>query len=141
MRSLGTLGGPFGFAISVNTHRRVVGRSQTADGRMMPFLWTPSSGMLGLPTLGGDFGVGVNLNEFGNIIGRSSRANGAVRATLWIPATGPLAVALKDERAEPNVAAPSIGPRDPSLLLCGLIRRSNNRSGYRIAASRVCLSR
>jgi probable HAF family extracellular repeat protein len=136
MRSLGTLGGPFGFAISVNTHRRVVGRSQTADGRMMPFLWAPGSGMVGLPTLGGDFGVGVSLNEFGNIIGRSSRANGAVRATLWIPASGPLAVAPMDERAEANLAGASAGPHDPTLLLCGLMRRSNGQPRSSICRNR-----
>jgi probable HAF family extracellular repeat protein len=141
MRSLGTLGGPFGFAISVNTHRRVVGRSLTADGRMLPFLWTPSTGMHSLPTLGGDFGVAVNLTEFGTIIGRSARANGAVRATLWTPAAGPLTVAHVDDSAEPELAAPSHSPVDQVRRSCGFARELSDGRRYGSDASRVCLAR
>jgi hypothetical protein len=107
MRSLGTLGGnPNSFARAVNTHRRVVGAGFTRDDFLLPFLWTPASGMRRLPTLGGDRGLPNDLNEFGQIAGASETATGAIRAALWTPTAGPLAVAPTDEGASPETAAP-----------------------------------
>ena len=94
MRSLGTLGRrPLVRATGVNTHRRVVGISSSAEEIDLPVLWSPSRGVRRLPDLGGGRGHAVDLNEFGQIVGTTMTAQGAPNATLWTPTAGPLVIA------------------------------------------------
>ncbi len=105
MRSLGALGTrPFIDARGINTHRRIVGISGSAD-RDLPILWTPDLGIRRLPDLGGGRGHATDLNEFGQIVGTTNSARGAIRATLWTPIAGPLVVAPSEEGATPESAA------------------------------------
>ena len=130
MRSLGTLGdGFFSIAISVNTHRRVVGQSWESDGPGIPFLWTPGRGMQPLPTLGGNFGAADDLNEFGQIVGVTLNARNFDRATLWTPTAGPLAVDPPDEVGAPKVAA------SPGEGECVSVRKGSNPVAAALASA------
>jgi hypothetical protein len=141
MRNLGTLGGPFAIAFSVNTHRRVVGSSVTADDLLLPFLWTAGGGMRPLPTLGGDFGEAIYMNEFGAIAGRTTNARGGLRATLWIPTPGPLLASLPEEVAEPEVSGPAGTASSARVVSCAAVRSMAYRSHFDMAAGRACPSR
>ena len=139
MRSLGTLGGFGSGAMSVNTHRRVVGSSATADGHLLAFIWTPGGGMQPLPTLGGNFGEADDLNEFGVIVGSSVTTKGTQRAAIWRPTAGP-AVAV-DEDTAPEVAASPSESHDTRAALCALGRTLGDWSRAGRIASRACLAR
>ncbi|MBA3259129.1 MAG: hypothetical protein H0T68_06665 [Gemmatimonadales bacterium] len=141
MRSLGTLGGPVGFAFSVNTHRRVVGSSLTADDLVLPFLWRPERGIQPLPTLGGNFGEALYLNEFGRIAGTSTNARGADRATLWTPTPGPLLVEAAEEMDEPGIASAADAPNAAHATMCARARRVGEWSRIGTATSRTCAAR
>jgi probable HAF family extracellular repeat protein len=109
MRSLGILG-PSSIALSVNTHRRVVGWSLLGDpisSNPVAFVWTPEGGMRPLPQPRPNAtGRANDLNEFGKIAGSSfiTRSNGDTEfhALLWTPTAGPLVTAASDEGAAPE---------------------------------------
>jgi uncharacterized membrane protein len=122
MRSLGTLGGPFSCAGSINTHRRIVGSRLTASGQDVPFLWTPEDGVQHLPTRGPiDFGFASDVNEFGQIVGGLSPEGSFIPfAALWTPSPGPLATEAPDEGAVPEVTVSPGEYRDAVAALCAL---------------------
>jgi len=73
---LGTLGGSYSYAYSINNAGEVVGQASTADGSWKPFLWSEGT-MSALPTGGGD-GVAYAVNNAGDAVGRIGN-----QAALW----------------------------------------------------------
>jgi len=92
MRDLGTLGGPFSIAFSLNEHSDVVGYSLT--GQIGPngvaswdaFLWHDGA-IQDLGTLGGLFSEAWGINDAGQIVGWSRlsapKGNTFQHAVLW----------------------------------------------------------
>ncbi len=85
MVDLGTLGGTFSQANSVNGDGQVVGESLLAgDSTDRGFVWTPAGGMVDLGTLGGTQSEARAVNSGGQIAGGSNTAGDAeFHATLW----------------------------------------------------------
>src|SRR5262245_45478325 len=81
---LGTLGGEFSAARSVNDADEVVGYSQVAgSGESHAFLWCAGT-MTDLGTLpGGASSVALDINNRGQIVGQATTATGAVHAVMW----------------------------------------------------------
>src|SRR5262245_42254928 len=70
--SLGTLGGDFGQASSINDVGQVVGFGYTAgDTVRRAFLWTAAGGMVDLGTLGGTSSSAHGINNAGQVVGDS----------------------------------------------------------------------
>ena len=76
--SLGTSGGNYSWAHSINDNCQVVGSS----GRQA-FEWDSINGMQGLGTLGGSYGSAYDINNHGQIVGTSDNVLNQDRATLW----------------------------------------------------------
>ena len=81
---LGTLGGGFSTATSLNDFDDVVGSSQLAQGPgFHAFLWHRGR-MTDLGTLpGGAFSGASDINDRGQIVGQSTTATGVGHAVLW----------------------------------------------------------
>ena len=79
---LGTLGGAFSDARSINDEGQVVGESRTAAGETHAFLWHDGT-MIDLGTLGGNESRASAVNSRGQIVGSSRLASSQVRAFLW----------------------------------------------------------
>jgi probable HAF family extracellular repeat protein len=87
-QNLGSLGGKFTTARSINNLDQVVGNSQVAKGSSVyhAFLWTDAGGMQDLGTLGGN-SVGYAINDHSQVAG--AFASGASQhAFLWTAADG-----------------------------------------------------
>jgi probable HAF family extracellular repeat protein len=84
IEEIGTLGGKFSSARSLNDKGQVVGGATTAQEQYQAFLWSGGK-MTGLGTLpGGDFSTAQSINEQGWIVGVSNTGkNGKNRAFLW----------------------------------------------------------
>jgi probable HAF family extracellular repeat protein len=88
-RNLGTLGGPISRAKAINDRGEVVGESVNQDGRPQAFVWTESSGMIGLPGLDpAEQTFAVDINENSLIAGYCGLNGQEWRAALWSPAEG-----------------------------------------------------
>ncbi len=75
MQPLGTLGGGSTRALAINEAGDVVGVGLTADGQTQGFLWTSSSGMVGIPPFPGDVtSVAWQINSVGQVFGVSGPA-------------------------------------------------------------------
>ena len=71
MRDLGSLGGTFGCAVSLNNRGQVVGYSNLAgDLAFHPFIWDDAA-LKDLGTLGGNNGLPYQINENGHVVGRA----------------------------------------------------------------------
>jgi probable HAF family extracellular repeat protein len=78
MTDLGTLGGSYSVARSINPSGMVVGYSETAEGDQRAFLWVDGV-MTDLGTLtGSSNSVAWGINARGEIVGESGQ-----HATLW----------------------------------------------------------
>jgi probable HAF family extracellular repeat protein len=88
MEDLGTLGGPTSFAFGISQTGEVVGGSETAEGTIEAFLWTPGRGMRSLGTLGGVFGEAHGVNTHKRVVGTSLTANERQLPFLWTPERG-----------------------------------------------------
>jgi len=77
MRDLGTLGGAYAQAWSINDFGFVTGNSQIKNdlGNVGPshaFIWQAEKGMMDLGTLGGDFSYGTFINSSNHVVGYST---------------------------------------------------------------------
>lgn len=84
MQDLGTLGGTFSKAASLNEAGQVAGTASIAgDVANHPFLWDGSV-MIDLGTLGGRNGAAFAMNQSGDVVGRADVPGSASRhAFLW----------------------------------------------------------
>jgi probable HAF family extracellular repeat protein len=85
MRSLGTLGGTFGYVANITNHSEIVGYSDlTGDTVAHAYDWKPTQGMRDLGVLGGTFSQATWVNEAGEIVGGSTTNNNdAFHAVRW----------------------------------------------------------
>ena len=90
---LGTFGGPFSNAFSINKSSQVVGTAGVPGSGTHAFLWDKNSGMKDLGTLGGRDSIARWINDNRQIVGTSFVGAGepredAERAFLWSPTWG-----------------------------------------------------
>jgi len=85
MVNLGTLGGEFSVATSINVHGQVVGHSETESQETHAFRWDPDvRSMRDLGTLGGKFSYAQGVNDQGDVVGFSQTKRGEIRAFVWL---------------------------------------------------------
>ncbi len=82
LRDLGTLGGGFSQAFSINNAGQVVGYSPTSTGDIHPFLWDEENGMVDLWGITGDTGWAFGINDLGQVVG-GSHVNNAAHVFIW----------------------------------------------------------
>lgn len=75
MRDLGTLGGQFAKAFSINSSSLVTGTAQTSSGVFHAFLWDQASGMRDIGTIAGSTSTGAFINVNGHVAGTSTINN------------------------------------------------------------------
>jgi probable HAF family extracellular repeat protein len=87
--NLGNLGGDEYSSVSgINDAGEVAGAANTAKS-IVPFVWTPTSGLQRVPLLRGDnCGQAFGINKYGHVAGYSSGPNGR-RAFLWMRSAQP----------------------------------------------------
>jgi probable HAF family extracellular repeat protein len=84
MRSLGTLGGTFGYVSNITNHSEIVGFSNlVGDAVAHAYDWKPRQGMKDLGALGGTFSSASWVNETGEIVGGSTTDDGLFHAVRW----------------------------------------------------------
>lgn len=88
LEALGHLGGASSRAAAINNHDAIVGESETADGSLEAFLWTPGEGMRALGTLGGTNSRAYDLNDDNLVVGEATGPDGLQRAFVWTATTG-----------------------------------------------------
>jgi probable HAF family extracellular repeat protein len=86
--NLGNLGGgEYSSASGINDAREIAGAANIANA-IVPFIWTPTSGLQRIPLLPGDScGQAFGINRYGHVAGYSSGPNGR-RAFLWRRSAG-----------------------------------------------------
>jgi probable HAF family extracellular repeat protein len=72
LRDLGTLGGQYAQAFSINNAGVATGAAQVAAGGFHAFTWDAVSGMRDLGAIGGDSSSGIFVNQSGHIVGNST---------------------------------------------------------------------
>ena len=84
MVDLGTLGGTFGFATTLNNRGQVAGQSNLAGNQTAhPFLWSRGK-LTDLGTLGGTSGTAIWMNNAGEVVGgATTKADKASHAFFW----------------------------------------------------------
>ena len=72
MRDIGTLGGPYAKAFSINDSGLVTGEARTGTGGdTHAFIWSATTGMQDLGTIAGNFSSGSFINANGHVVGWS----------------------------------------------------------------------
>ena len=85
LRKLG--GGDYSSASGINDAREVAGAANI-DKSIVPFVWTPTSGLERIPLPAGDnCGQAFGINKYGHVAGYSSGPNGR-KAFLWTRSAG-----------------------------------------------------
>ena len=88
VHDLGTLGGSFSQANSINDLGEVAGYSDGTAG-VRAFFWSPERGMRDLGTLsGGHYSQGIAINLQGDVAGFSNAADGQWHGFLWTKSGG-----------------------------------------------------
>ncbi|MBL9135057.1 MAG: hypothetical protein JNK85_04280 [Verrucomicrobiales bacterium] len=79
--TLGSFGGAFGYASSINNRGLIAGSAETPDGNPHAYMW--ANGVM--VRLGGDepYSSALSLNNRGEIVGAAGLANLEGRAVLW----------------------------------------------------------
>jgi len=72
MQDLGTLGGQFAKAFSINNSGMVTGEAQVGFGTFHAFLWDAANGMRDIGTIGGNTSSGAFINANGHVAGTST---------------------------------------------------------------------
>ena len=85
---LGTLGGSSSWSRAVNNRGEVVGASETANGELHAFLWSPLRGMIDLGTLGGTYSQAFFINDKGQVAGQSYTSDSRAHSFFWSRDTG-----------------------------------------------------
>jgi probable HAF family extracellular repeat protein len=76
-------GGEYSSASSINDAGEIAGAANIANS-IVPFVWTPTSGLQRIPLLPGDnCGQALGINKYGHVTGYSSGPNGR-KAFLWM---------------------------------------------------------
>jgi probable HAF family extracellular repeat protein len=84
MTDLGTLGGSFSRAESINDRGQVVGLAETATGESHAFVWQDGRMVdLGALTDGPGSSVATKITDRGHVIGSKTDRDGRVRAYRW----------------------------------------------------------
>ncbi|MDO8458129.1 MAG: PKD domain-containing protein [Burkholderiaceae bacterium] len=120
VQDLGTLGGAYSSASTVNDLGQVVGWAYTVSGEGHAFLWTQAGGMVDLGTLGGPSSGGAAVNGSGQVVGYSDTASGNIHAFSWTQTGGmvdlgtlggrnSVAYAVNDSGQVVGYANPAIG--------------------------------
>jgi probable HAF family extracellular repeat protein len=87
-QNLGTLGGTFAVALSINDAAQAVGRSWDGNSVMHAFLWTSGTGMTDLGFLpGGTASEANDINNRGMVVGEST-VDGVTKAMIWTSTGG-----------------------------------------------------
>lgn len=79
---LGTLGGDWSAAYSINDSQQVAGTSTTSGGSFSAFLWNQGK-LQSLGTLGGKDSHGSAINAAGSVVGHSTTKSGLTQAFLY----------------------------------------------------------
>ena len=91
LQELGTLGGDFSYAYSINNNGQVVGTAQTTGGAWHVFIWDSINGMQDLGTPDGVASTPTSISDSGQIVGFAQIAPGGdSHAFLWDPVGGAL---------------------------------------------------
>lgn len=81
---IGTLGGKYSAALSVNSYGEVVGYSATAEGEIHAFLYLRDGTLVDIHTLGGAYSNAHLITNSGLLLGTSQTANGQYRPFLSV---------------------------------------------------------
>jgi probable HAF family extracellular repeat protein len=91
VKTLPTLGGPYGWALGINNAGQVVGQSQVSATKYAfhAFLWSEAAGIRDLGTLGGTESSAWAINNGGQVVGWSAVGKySAVRPFSWTKSGG-----------------------------------------------------
>jgi len=84
---LGTLGGDYSIAYSINNAGQIVGYAANSEGDWRATLFDPTGAVnnIDLGTIGGDESGAFSINDAGQIVGEAQNSQGWYRATLFDP--------------------------------------------------------
>jgi len=130
IQDLGTFGGPFSNAFSVNDSGQVVGTAHVDQSATHGFLWQEGKGMRDLGTLGGRDSVARSINKSCQVVGNSFVGTGdpkpeAERAFLWTPDGGMTNLGSQFEgwsrACAINNSGIVLGWRQRGAVVCGFV--------------------